>query len=452
MSLAELPAELVAHVARFLPRADQARLSLINKVVRSSVQHELYRDVELDIDTLYDADFDEYLAGTARPRDAVASLANDPARCALIRRFAVKDHGSWIDQDTADNICTVLRQAPLLDDVGFLQTSQEYVDDLDAMPDALIRPVWDILPHLSTLRRLTIHAGPVAALNLHKLEHLRELNVEISDMTGLPVGTLPSSLEVLSLAAVEGFPATWFSPSLFAHLRSLTLYHLEAAEIQIIEHALEMYARSSRPSTLSHLHLDLHPYELQPHGPDQDAADSALVIRVLRAFKPLADSVVHLEVATSPAHPYLDESSPTIAASVIEAVTSSFASVKHLRLFIGIGGSFWPYPSHDLMHDLLLGIARCTQLRRLETNVYRHTRATRRLESEHEPDEARWVCAVEEAVALSAALLLDRLPSLDTVVLSPDESLVSAKAFVRSDDGVGAPRLVAELDLPRGVA
>jgi len=108
------------------------------------------------------------------------------------------------------------------------------------LPDFLIQPIWDDLPRLSALRRLTIHAGPVPALNLHKFEHLRELNVEIVDMASAPVGTLPSSLAVLSLAAVEGFRASWFSPSLFSHLRSLTLYHLNEPEIRIIEHALEV--------------------------------------------------------------------------------------------------------------------------------------------------------------------------------------------------------------------
>ncbi|GAA5852841.1 hypothetical protein JCM9279_006200 [Rhodotorula babjevae] len=440
MSLADLPAELVAHVARHLPRADQARLSLINKVVRASVQHELYRDVELDIDTLYDADLDEFIAGTARPRDAVASLADDPARCALIRRFAVKDHGSWLDHDVAEAICMVLRQAPLLDEVGILQTSQEYVTDLDSLPFAFIQPVWDDLPHVRTLRRLTIHAGPVAALNLHNFRRLRELNVEIADMDGAAVGTLPSSLEVLSLAAVEGFRASWFSPSLFSHLRCLTLYHLDEPEIRIIEHALEEYARSSRPSTLSHLHLDLHPYDLASHGPTEDPANTALVVRILRAFKPLADSVEHLEVMSSPQYPYFDDSSPAIAASVITALTSSFTRVKHLQLFMSDETrNFWPYDSHDLA-DLLFTCS----------NVFRHTRATRRLVSDNDDD--LWRSACEEAVGLSAIVYFDRLPTLDAAVLSPDDYWVSPKAFVRSEDGAGAPRLVDELDLPRRVA
>ncbi|GAA5948064.1 hypothetical protein JCM3775_007303 [Rhodotorula graminis] len=451
MSLVDLPAELVAQVARYLPRADQARLSLISRLVRPSVQHELYRDVELDLDTLYDADLDEFLAGKCRPRAAVASLADDPVRCALLRRFAIKDHDSWLDPDAVTNIGKVLRQATLLDEVGILHTDTSNGEHEDPSTASNIQRVWDVLPVLPALRRLTIHVGPVAALNLDKLVHLRQLEVEITNLDSTRVGALPSSLEVLSLAQVAGLTTTWFSPSLFSHLRSLTLYHLEAPEIRIVEHALEEYARSARPSTLTHLHLDLHPYEMAPHDPAEDPANTALVIRVLRAFKPLADSVEKLEVMTSPQYPYHDDSSPIIAASVISALTSSFTRVKHLQLFMGDEThGFFPYKTHDLMQDLVLGLARCTLLRRLDTNVFRPTRATRRLDWDTGDDV--WQSAFEEAVWLSASHYFDRLPTLDAAIVSPDECYLSRKAFVRPADGVGAPRLVDEMDLPRVVA
>ena len=114
------------------------------------------------------------------------------------------------------------------------------------------------------------------------------------------------------------------------------------------------YARSSRPSTLSHLHLDLHPYGLASHGPTEDPANTALVVRVLRACKPLADSVEHLEVMSSPQYPHFDASSPAIAASVIAALTSSFKRIKYLQLFMSDETrNFWPYASHDLVRPSL---------------------------------------------------------------------------------------------------
>jgi len=84
------------------------------------------------------------------------------------------------------------------------------------------------------------------------------------------------------------------------------------------------------------------------------------------------------------------------------------------------------------------------------SNVFRHTRATRRLAGDSDDDA--WRSACEEAVGLSVSDYFARLPMLDAVIVSPDEWFTDRKAFVRSDDGMGAPRQVDELDLPRRVA
>lgn len=273
MSLSSLPSELVSLIAESLPRADQARLSLASNQVRSSVQPVLYRNVQFDVDTFHDAELELFEDGCRRLGQAVESLADDPARCRFIRRFASKDHQAWLDrEDLAQCVVRILLQATRVEQVDFvrhcllcvsgpqlsahqlaprpfkqLQTDDEWVTQLDWSPYYYIEPVWRVLPRLPSLRRLTNEVGPVDVLHLESLENLVELDMRTHIIDERAEGTLPASLEVLHLADVRNMTNGWFRPSLFSHLRSLSLFNIDDNAVEVIWNAVVVRSSALRP-------------------------------------------------------------------------------------------------------------------------------------------------------------------------------------------------------------
>ncbi|TNY17569.1 hypothetical protein DMC30DRAFT_103429 [Rhodotorula diobovata] len=454
MSLSSLPSELVSLIAESLPRADQARLSLASNQVRSSVQPVLYRNVQFDVDTFHDAELELFEDGCRRLGQAVESLADDPARCRFIRRFASKDHQAWLDrEDLAQCVVRILLQATRVEQVDFLQTDDEWVTQLDWSPYYYIAPVWRVLPRLPSLRRLTNEVGPVDVLHLESLENLVELDMRTHIIDERAEGTLPASLEVLHLADVRNMTNGWFRPSLFSHLRSLSLFNIDDNAVEVIWNAVVAYAATSRPSTLKRLRLDLHALDDHVEDPmdwldDSDTmeAERTLLLRSLRSFEPLAASVTHLEILSTPEQDWRSDTT-CLTAVVLDAISSSFVHLERLELFFG--GTchalcqFLPTHPH-LMGVILRALGKCQTLRHLETNMlFQNAASLRTYESSNE----RYTAAIDSALAPTAQVLLRTVPSLQSVILSQDPTQEPALVWARGETGEGRESSLEELGI-----
>ncbi|BGP44072.1 hypothetical protein JCM10449v2_008129 [Rhodotorula kratochvilovae] len=416
MPLLSLPPELFPLVCASLPAADRARLSLASHRTRALVQPELYRDVQFAwVHVLTRQDSQAHRDARERICAAVASLARDADRCAHLRRFVCGEYTDWLDVATGHLLAQVLTQAPLLDEVAIVQEDDGTPFDPRLTPFPGIAPVWDALRKVPNLRRLRTQYGPKVQLNLHELTTLRELSMGMYYVDAQKDGTLPDSLEVLSLEYVLAFTIEWFRPSLFSHLQSLALADLTPAAVATVQRAIETYTATSLPSRLTHLRLDLHSSRVEHWN-------ELLLLNLLRSFVSIAASIIRLEILSTPDIAPLGGAATTDsrALEAAEAIADGFPRLQRLQF----------------MDAELRVLARCKDLRYLETNRTYMPPADSFPPPPYLPSQSDLDAATARAIPLHAPRFFALLPAVQRVVFSPDVRQSGPAVWVRAGDGV----------------
>ncbi|BGP52318.1 hypothetical protein JCM10450v2_008289 [Rhodotorula kratochvilovae] len=452
MPLLSLPPELFPLVCASLPAADRARLSLASHRTRALVQPELYRDVQFAwVHVLTRQDSQAHRDARERICAAVASLARDADRCAHLRRFVCGEYTGWLDVATGHLLAQVLTQAPLLDEVAIVQEDDGTPFDPRLTPFPGIAPVWDALRKVPNLRRLRTQYGPNVQLNLHELTTLRELSMGMYYVDTQKDGTLPDSLEVLSLEYVLAFTIEWFRPSLFSHLQSLALADLTPAAVATVQRAIETYTATSLPSRLTHLRLDLHSSRVEHWN-------ELLLLNLLRSFVSIAASIIRLEILSTPDIAPLGGAATTDsrALEAAEAIADGFPRLQRLQFMVSDTETVRVYrpTDYETLDAELRVLARCKDLRYLETNRTYMPPAGSFPPPPHLPSQSDVDAATALAIPLHAPRFFALLPTVQHVVFSPDVRRSGPTVWIQApalDLALLAPAAVCEGDVLRAL-
>ncbi|BGP20984.1 hypothetical protein JCM10213_000189 [Rhodosporidiobolus nylandii] len=278
-NLSSVPPELLSIICFHLNRRSLASFALTSSRNYAAALPILYRHIKLPytLPAAFEAGERADSEGEVQERQkaviraALESLAEDEAKCRMIRVVEVRNYGKWLSARDAELPEKVVKQAQGVEEVRLLQDDDGEPFDPLLTPLAHFGPIWAALQSLPNLRKLQTSYGPNVQLNLHDFPALEEVEIEQYFVDNEHDGELPAKLRKLRLEYVTGFEQedpwdSWFHPKLFTHLDSLTLIDMPLLAMNAITEAVEYLTICSTPDPTS------FPAALNPLRADPNAA------------------------------------------------------------------------------------------------------------------------------------------------------------------------------------